>query len=293
MTAKRKIRIIANPFSGSKGGEKIEAVIDLYLDKSKFDHEICITQYSGHATELSSQAAALGFYAVIAAGGDGTINEVASSLVGTKTALGIIPLGSGNGFSYHLGIRRSKKKALEVINLCNPVLIDTVTANEHFFLNVAGLGLDATVAYNTRKNKKRGFLPYFINAVRESIRFKALDLEITSNGKTWRAEYTAAVIANASIYGYNFSIAPEADISDGLFDVILLKKASLLSYFLTVPRMLTRSIHKSKIIDYFKASELTVRHKGQSFFHKDGEGLVVEGNIHFKIRPASLLVLMP
>lgn len=293
MAVKKKIRIIANPFSGSKGGEKIQAVINDYLDKSIFNHEVCMTQYPGHAAILSSEAAAAEYYAVVAAGGDGTINEVASGLVDTKTALGIIPMGSGNGFSYHLGIRRNKKKAIEAINGCKTVCIDTGLANGHFFINVAGMGLDAAVAYHTRQNKRRGFLPYFFNAIRETLRFQYMHLSITADGREMEGDYATVVVANASIYGYDFSIAPEADFTDGKFDVILLKKSSVLNYFMAVPRMITRSIHKSSLVEFFRASEISVRHSGTSYFHKDGEGTVMQGDIIFRLKPASLNVLMP
>ncbi len=289
---KKKIRIIANPFSGNKDGSKIRNVVDRYLEKSLFDYEICLTAYPGHATELSAQAAAASYFAVIAVGGDGTINEVASVLKGTKTALGIVPMGSGNGFAYHLDIRRNVRKAFVAINGCKTMRIDTGTANGRFFINVAGLGLDASVAYNTRKNKKRGFYPYLLNAIKETLRFKSLKLNIVADGQDYSGLYTSVAVANASVYGYNFSIAPEADLSDGKFDVILLKKANVISYFLAVPRMLTRTIHKSPIIHYFKASEIYIKQEDKCFFHLDGEGLIMEGDITFCNVPASLDVLI-
>ena len=115
MEQKRKIRFILNPFSGVKKNIDLRALIDQHIDQSQVEYEIIFTEYAGHATTLSKDAVNKGYYAVVAAGGDGTINEVASSLVNSHTALGIIPLGSGNGFAYHTGIRRDIVKAIQLL----------------------------------------------------------------------------------------------------------------------------------------------------------------------------------
>ena len=288
---KKKIRFIANPFSGPKTGVNIEELITNNIDHDVFDYEIKYTQYPKHASILADEAAKADYYAVIAVGGDGTINEVASSLVYSKTALGIIPLGSGNGFSYHIGLRRNIKKAIKTLNECYTMAVDTGEANGRFFINVAGLGLDATVAYKTKLNTKRGFFPYFINTLKESLRFKFLRLQITTSNKVWEGEYAMAVIANGSVYGYDFTIAPEASITDGVFDVILIKKTQIFRYFLMVPRMLNKTIHKSPLVEYFRAPQIKIENKDKGYFHVDGEGLQSDESIEFQIRPASILVL--
>lgn len=291
MESKKKILFITNPFSGHKLGEGIESLLSIHLDKDKFNHKLVFTEYSGHATVLARQAVSEDYHAVIAAGGDGTVNEVANALQSTNTALGIIPLGSGNGFAYHLGINADIKKAIQIINHGHIVKIDTGSVNGRFFVNVAGLGLDAAVAFKIKKNKKRGFIPYLKQSIIEGLKFKNLDLDIITPQKTWSGSYTMATIANGSIYGYNFAIAPTAIVNDGLFDVLLIKKMSLWKYILLLPRFLNKTIHKSKLVEYFKTNEIKVVLQNDNFYHIDGEGFEVNGFVNFKIQPKNLHII--
>jgi len=289
---KKKIRFITNPFSGTKSKEKLNETITENLNLEEFDFEISYTEYPRHATQLSAEARDLGYYAVIAVGGDGTINEVASALKGSETALGIVPFGSGNGFSYHLGTRRNVEEAIKIINDHHTILIDTGAANGRFFINVAGLGLDATVAFKTKLNKRRGFIPYFINTLKESIGFKFMKLRIISDESTEEGEYAMAVIANGSIYGYDFAVAPAAILDDGLFDVILVRKTQIFRYFLLVPRMLNKTFHKSPLVHYFKTNKITIESTdGTPYFHVDGEGFEAENSITFEINQDSIKLI--
>lgn len=289
---KKKIRFITNPFSGTKSKSKLKETIEENLNLKDFDFEISYTEYPRHATQLSAEARDLGYYAVIAVGGDGTINEVASALKGSETALGIVPFGSGNGFSYHLGTRRNVDEAIKIINDHHTTLIDTGEANGRFFINVAGLGLDATVAFKTKLNKRRGFIPYFINTLKESIGFKFMKLRITSDDNVQEGDYAMAVIANGSIYGYDFAVAPAAILDDGLFDVILVRKTQIFRYFLLVPRMLNKTFHKSPLVHYFKTKKITIESTdGTPYFHVDGEGFEAENSITFEIIPDSLKLI--
>lgn len=289
---KKKIRFITNPFSGTKSKSKLKETIEENLNLTDFDFEISFTEYPRHATQLSAEARDLGYYAVIAVGGDGTINEVASALKGSETALGIVPFGSGNGFSYHLGTRRNVDEAIKIINDHHTTLIDTGAANGRFFINVAGLGLDATVAFKTKLNKRRGFIPYFINTLKESIGFKFMKLRITSDDDVQEGDYAMAVIANGSIYGYDFAVAPAAILDDGLFDVILVRKTQIFRYFLLVPRMLNKTFHKSPLVHYFKTQKITIESTdGTPYFHVDGEGFEADNSITFEIIPDSLKLI--
>jgi diacylglycerol kinase (ATP) len=288
---KKKIIFVTNPFSGAKSKKNLAHTLQTHLDHHLFEHEIIYTQYPNHATEISKENAMLGVYAVVAVGGDGTINEVAKGLVNTQTALGIIPYGSGNGFSYHIGIRRDVVEAIKVLNKCHISLIDTGTANGRFFINVAGLGLDATVAYKTKLNTKRGFLPYFINTVKESFGFKFLHLNIKTPDKEWSSEYAMAVVANGSIYGYDFAVAPVAKLDDGLFDILLVKKTQIFKYFWLVPKMLNKTFHESPLVEYFRTEKIVISNHSKGFFHVDGEGFLAEDEILFLMQPKSLLLL--
>ncbi len=288
---KKKILFIGNPFSGAKAGKSLAEVVEKYIDKDTFDYTVKMTEYATHASFLAREAVSQDFFAVVAAGGDGTINEVAQSILGSKTALGIVPFGSGNGFSYHLGVRRDVVKAIQLINKCHIEAIDTGMANDRFFINVAGLGLDATVAYKTKLNSRRGFFPYFIQTLKESFGFQFMKLKITTPTDSWTGEYAMAVVANGSVYGYDFTVAPEAILNDGLFDILLVKKAPIWKYFILAFSMLTKTFHKSRLVHFFKTDSLTITQENNKYFQVDGEGMLAESKIEFSLIPKNLLIL--
>ena len=289
---KSKIRFILNPFSGPRKNIDIVSLIEAQIDHKKIDPEIIYTTHPRHAIELSREAVSLNYFAVVAVGGDGTINEVASVLKDTKIALGIIPFGSGNGFSYHLGIRRNIIKSINIINNLNKICIDTAMMNDEFFINVAGLGLDAKVAFVTKKNQTRGFLPYFIQTLKEIKGFKFMKMDLKIPSLEWSGEYAMVAIANGSMYGYDFSIAPKAQMNDSLFDVVLIKKVPVFRYFGLAIRMIFRTLDKSSIVEYLNCSELQIRTSDAEFYHVDGEGHISNTfEYNFKIFPSSLYLL--
>lgn len=251
------------------------------------------TEYSGHAITLARSAVSDGFDIVVAVGGDGSVNEVAQALVGTETILGILPGGSGNGFAMHLGLGRNASTALNYLNQGQILTIDTCTVNDRFFTNVAGIGFDARIAFLTKANKKRGFLPYFMTAVKESRNFKPTKLKITIDGQKVSGSYAAAVVANASMYGYNFTVSPTATLQDGKMDVMLIKEAPLYKYFFESYRFLNRSLHKSSITEEYQGREIKIVLDDTDYIHVDGEGYEAELALDFVIRPRSLKVLVP
>ncbi len=291
MEEKKKILFIVNPFSGHKLGKDLKAMLTAHLDQNIYAYNVEFTAYSGHAIVLAKEAAQQDYFAVVAAGGDGTINEVANGLQGTNTALGIIPFGSGNGFAYHLRIERDIYKAIQIINNGHTRNIDTGSANNRFFVNVAGLGLDAAVAFKTKLNENRGFLPYFKQSVIEGLKFKKLRLDIVTPERSWSDDYIMAVIANGSVYGYDFSIAPQASLNDGLLDVLLVKHIPFWKYLFLLTRFLTKTIHKSNLVEYFKVKEVTISMHRDDYYHFDGEGFEVSGKIHFSVQHKNLKII--
>jgi len=290
---KKKIRFITNPFSGTKTKANLNRLIDQHLDLDQFEYEIAYTEGPDHATTLAAEAVKLGYWAVVSVGGDGTINEISKALVHTKTILGVIPFGSGNGFAYHLGLKRDVSAAIIAINIGKTEQIDTAMANEIFFVNVAGIGLDARVAYMTKQNRFRGFLPYFLTTIKESFRFSFIDFKITTDDKQWQEKYAMVVIANGSYYGYNFAIAPLAVLNDGLLDVLLFKKAPIYKYISLVPLMLTKNLIKSPLITYLRLPSIVLENETLDYFHADGEGMKQESNkMTFQVHPKSLTIFI-
>lgn len=287
---KKKLLVIANPFSGTNAKTNLENNLHK-LNKGFFDLCVVFTERPGHACLLTAEGIKDGFHIIAAAGGDGTVNEVASVVAGTDTVMGILPSGSGNGFAMHLGLGRDAMKAFEILKAGQVILADTCRVNDKFFINVSGLGFDARVAYLTKHNKQRGFWQYLITSLRETKNFAPIPLRIRWDEGMIEGNYAAAIVANASMYGYNFTIAPTAALDDGMFDVILLKEAPVYKYLLASYRMLTRSIHKSNLVTSFRTSSLHIDVDKQDYFHVDGEGFLLDQDLNFSIIRKNIKVI--
>jgi diacylglycerol kinase family enzyme len=168
----KKIRFIINPHSGTGKKEMLPELIQSSIDKSIFNAEICFTKAPGHATELSREAVANGYEIVVAVGGDGSVNETASALINSKTALGIIPTGSGNGLARHLGIPVHAGKAIAVLNSGKIDVIDSLLANDRFCIGTLGVGFDAHIAHLFSISNKRGYLTYIKLVLKEFVSFR-------------------------------------------------------------------------------------------------------------------------
>lgn len=293
MVDKQKVVFIVNPFSGTSDKQNFSTVVAEYIDNLRYDYLIQYTQAPGHAITLAKQCVEAEVDIVVAVGGDGTINEVATGLVESNTALGIIPAGSGNGFALHLGMSRDLKKAIRQINKGKVRRIDSCFLNGLFFINVAGLGFDAKVAYHTKTDSKRGFVNYLKRTLQLSSKYAAEELTIELDGKIIEGKYAAAVIANASRYGYVFTVAPLAKLNDGLLDVILFKDTFVPRYFVEAYRFVNNSIHKSSITETYTAKHIKITSKNQSYFHLDGEGHEKATHFEIKVVPDSISILTP
>lgn len=293
MSEKQTLKFIINPFSGATSKKKFPALIEAHLDKSKFSYEICYTESAGHATDLAEKAVQDKIDVVVACGGDGTVNEVAKSLVNTETALGIIPAGSGNGFAMHIGLGRNVKKAIQILNTAESKTIDSCRVNDVFFLNLAGVGFDALIAYKAHEGEKRGFKMYFKLVTQEIFNFRANSFTVKIDENTIQGEYTTVAIANAAMYGYNFTVAPLAEMTDGLFDIVFIKKASIFRTLLSSWRMLNNTLHKSRLVEVKKGQKVSVSTNGEYYYHIDGESDKFTNILNFEMWPKSINVLFP
>ena len=208
----KNIAFIINPISGAKEAQnakkKLPKLIMQTLDMEQWLPNIVYTEYAGHATELAYQYARMGFDAVIAVGGDGTVNEVARGLKDTKTALGIIPMGSGNGFARHLNIPMRPQKALEMINHSEPISVDYGLANGKVFVCTCGTGFDAVIADQFAASNKRGFMTYIRNTIAKAFTYKPQTYHIVGDGLDVTQEAFLITFANANQWGNDAKIAP-------------------------------------------------------------------------------------
>lgn len=291
-TQKKKICFIVNPISGIGRQKLIEKLIDEELDRQRADYEIVYTKAAKHATGLAKDAAQRGFDIVVAVGGDGSVNETAKGLVGTTTAMAILPAGSGNGLARHLKIPLKLKQAMHIIQSGKRVAIDTIRFNEETFVNVAGVGFDAHIGWEFAKFGKRGFASYLKVIRREFPKYKAQDFELEIDGTNFRKNAYLISFANGSQWGNNAYIAPEADISDGWMDVAILKDFKFHQGLSLGIKLFRKTLHTSSFLEVIKAKQVLLRQHG-TIAHIDGEPLEIGQTIHISIQPQSLFVICP
>ncbi len=288
-----KILFIVNPVSGSGRQKRIGGLIERYLDKSRYQSRIHFTERKGHAIELAKAAVAEGVTVVVAVGGDGTVNEVGQGLVGSKTALAIIPTGSGNGLARHLKIPRNFRKALGIINQGKRYTIDTATLNGSFFVNVAGVGFDAHVARKFEKTTQRGFLSYFSISTSAYTRYRPKKYTITVDGNVFIRRALMVSFANSSQFGNNTTIAPKATLDDGLIDVCILRKLPFWKITLLSPLVFTKQFDKTPYLEIIQGKEVTVTRKKGKYIHLDGDPVKEGRSFAVKVHPLSLQVIVP
>ncbi|MEY3238986.1 MAG: hypothetical protein RIR11_424 [Bacteroidota bacterium] len=289
----KRVVFIVNPNSGTRMQAKIKESIERYLNHRKFEYGIWYTERPGHATELARKAVADGFEIVVAVGGDGSINEVATGLLHTDVALGIVPAGSGNGLAMHLGYGRKIDEAIKKLNSAECKLMDCGALNGRPFVNVAGIGFDGLVSNLMQNQTKRGFFPYFIRSIKAGLEYISKPCELLLNGQSIHENCFVVTVANGSMYGYNVSIAPDARMDDGLFSVVVLKEAPRWQYFMAMPSVMTGRIFKENFVHHYATNELIIKSEGDNFIHFDGEGSTHNGDLHFTMLPKSLKIMLP
>ena len=292
----KNIAFIINPISGAKETQnakrKLPKLIMQTLDMEQWLPNIVFTEYAGHATELAHQYARMGFDAVVAVGGDGTVNEVARGLKDTKTALGILPMGSGNGFARHLNIPIRPQKALEMINHSEPINVDYGLANGRLFVSTCGTGFAAVVADNFAGSNKRGFMTYLQNTLKVAFSYQPQTYHIVGDGLDVTHKAFLITFANANQWGYEAMIAPKASVQDGKMDIMLMSSHAILGSASLALRLFTGSIDNSYFMDTIRAKEITLEREEVAPFHIDGDPVEMDKDIHIKIVADGLKVLV-
>lgn len=208
MDNKKNIVFILNPISGTHAKDEIPGIIAKTIDKEKFDYQVKLTEYAGHAADITRQCVADGTDIVVAVGGDGTVNEVARSLVHSSTALGIIPCGSGNGLARHLCLPMDIVKAIKIINHCKIEQLDYGVINGLPFFCTCGMGFDAFISQKFASAKKRGPITYVENVLKEGLKYRPETYTVEDETGTKKYKAFLIACANASQYGNNAYIAP-------------------------------------------------------------------------------------
>jgi len=288
-----KITAIINPISGSVSKKRIPDLLEQYIPSDKFDKQFFFTEYRGHAFEIANQAVKENVNYVIAVGGDGTVNEVARALVESSSVLGIVPMGSGNGLARDLAIPMDSRKALEVIRERNIKTIDYCKANNRVFFCTCGVGFDASVCERFDKKKHRGPFTYLRSVFTEYLQFKPDTYDIVFENEVLSKKAFLVTCANASQYGNNAYIAPQADMNDGMMDVAILSPFSPLDAGHLLIQMFTKQMAKNRKIQYYRSKKLALRRKKPGIVHIDGEPVFMDKIISLEVFHNGLNVIVP
>ena len=292
MTDKKRIVFVVNPISGTQGKKAILRWIDERLDRSIYDYSIVKTEYAGHASQIAAAAVQDKVDIVVAIGGDGTINEIARSLVHTETALGIIPCGSGNGLARHLRIPMEPKAAIDILNQDNRLCIDYGKINNIPFFCTCGVGFDAFVSLKFADSRKRGLLTYLENTLHESLTYQPETYEIENEEGT--VKYKAWMIAcgNASQYGNNAYIAPQASLTDGLMDVTIMEPFTVLDVPSLSFQLFNKTIDQNSRVKTMRAKKIKIHRQKDGVMHFDGDPLMAGKELEVEIIPSGLYVMV-
>ena len=289
---KKKIIFILNPISGTVSKAGIPGLIEERLDKEKFDCRIAETKYAGHATELAQQAARQGIDIVVAVGGDGTVNEVGRVLVNTKTAMGILPCGSGNGLARHLNLPMNLKKCIDILNDCDIHTLDYGLINRHPFFCTCGMGFDAFISMKFAEAGKRGPITYMQKILEEGLSYQPETYEIEDEEGTRRYKAFLVSAANASQYGNNAYIAPQASMSDGLLDIIIMEPFDLIEAPQVAIELFNKTLDKNLKIKTFRASHIHMHRKSEGIIHYDGDPVMADADVDISIVPKGINIIV-
>ena len=267
MTAKKRIVFVVNPISGTQGKKAILKWIDERIDRALFDYSIVKTQYAGHAVEIAAAAAKDNVDIVVAIGGDGTINEIGRSLVHTNTALGIIPCGSGT-------------------------CVDYGKINDMPFFCTCGVGFDAFVSLKFADSGKRGLLTYLENTLHESLTYEPETYEIENEEGTIKYKAFLIACANASQYGNNAYIAPQASLTDGLMDVTILEPFTVLDVPSLSFQLFNKTIDQNSRIKTMRAKKIKIHRTKEGVMHYDGDPVMGGKDIEVELIPHGLNVII-
>ena len=290
---KPKVRFIINPISGGKKKNHIPEAIRKACLEFNLDADIFLCNSVSETKEKTKEAVISNYKAVIAVGGDGTINLIGVELINTQVALGIIPMGSGNGLARSLRIPFNIKKAIKTICDFNLQPIDTGEVNGIPFINLAGIGFDAHVAGIFHNSQRRGLISYTKIILREFNRFTKEPIQIQVDGNTIQTSAFLLAVCNGPQFGNNAIIAPLASLRDGVFHITILKRLKWFDAPRLAFRLFKGTIHLDSNTECFSAKSLTIVRSKNGLMNIDGEPIMLSNNLNIEMRPLSLNVILP
>ena len=291
------IHFIINPISGHGNNQLTPEMVSSIFNSDKFVVKIKKTIKPKHAVELTKASIIEGADIVVACGGDGTVNEIASCLVGSGVKLGVVPMGSGNGLASTLKIPKSIKAALNVIKKSNSIQIDVGDINKHYFFSNTGIGFDASIINNYSKTKQRKLISYLKASLLTFFNPPpSLSVKITTESQSLDLKPFMVFVSNSNEMGYDISLTPKASIQDGVLDAIIVESLNKLEIIYFAFLLLIKKPQSFKKAHYFltKRIEITNLNNGGVLAQIDGESRQINTNtIKITIRKSALSVVVP
>jgi diacylglycerol kinase (ATP) len=290
-----KNALIFNPVAGTLSNKVnlVKELQSLYFSKTGHQLEIFETQSAGHATEIARNLASQAYSTCFAMGGDGTMNEVATGLVGSQTALGLIPIGSGNGLARHLGYQMDPMQALNQTISANRFRMDVGECGVRYFFLAAGVGFEGEVAHLFASQKARGFFQYIRSSALSFFQYKPEKYSILVDGEKLENELFTLVVANGSQYGNNAIIAPGASVCDAHFYLSAVRPFPLWNAPVLFYKLMKGSLPSSPYFFYKTGQKVVFDFNKPTKGHLDGEPAWFEGITEFKVVASALEVLSP
>jgi diacylglycerol kinase (ATP) len=289
-----KARFIFNPHSGSnRRNPHLRDRARTFIAEHGWDAAVVSTERPRHATELARRAVDEGCTLVVAIGGDGTMNEVASALVDTPVSFGLIPCGSGNGLGRHLGIRRPGRGAFQTLLTGRSLAIDTGMVNTDPFFCVAGTGFEALIASRFASLTSRGFSGYLRTSVQAWRTYRPERYTLHHATGHDRVEAFTLAISNSSQYGNNAFIAPGASVSDGQLNLTAVPRVGLHNAVPLLWRLFRGSLYRVASVQRWQGERFIIERERPGWIHTDGEPRAEVSRLEITVRPRSLRIMVP
>jgi lipid kinase, YegS/Rv2252/BmrU family len=290
---RRHILAIINPVSGTGSKDKIPRLIETVVNPDLNDVSIIMSEYQGHAYELTQQAVKDNFDIVVAIGGDGTVNEVGHALCNTDTALAIVPCGSGNGLARHLRLSMNASRSLQVLNNGVVGSFDYCTLNGRPFFCTCGMGFDAAVSYKFSNEGTRGFITYIKTTITEFFKYKPQEYVIDIDGQQMKEKAFVIACCNAAQYGNNAYIAPRATMQDGLIDVTVMHPFNLAHSPLIGARLFLKQLGRDHHVSIYRGKRITIEREGEDIIHMDGDPMMMPSKLVIENVNNGIKILVP
>ncbi len=289
-----KARFIFNPHSGSnRRNPYLRDRALAFIQEHQLDATVANTERPRHATDLARQAVDEGCDLVVAIGGDGTMNEVASALVGTPAVFGLIPCGSGNGLGRHVGIRQPGRGAFRTLLEGRPRPIDTGLVNGFAFFNAMGLGFEADIAVRFSRQTNRGLAGYIRVGFPSFFAHQPETVTVRHAGGAAKLEAFTLAVMNSDQYGNDARVAPGAQLDDGEFNLISVPRVGFFGACGMFYRLGTDTFDQVKAVTRFSGSEFLIERAKPGWIHTDGEPRATTARLEVSLKPQSLRIMVP